>query len=75
VAHGEDDLAERVASITDDELTRIGRLGAYYAFSEDALALHAGSRKTDHRLRQTRPGSSASFGQDETLFGYLTARH
>ena len=38
-SHGEDDLAERVASITDDELTRIGRLGAYYAFSEDALAL------------------------------------
>jgi hypothetical protein len=35
----EDDLAERAASITDDELTRIGRLGAYYAFSEDALAL------------------------------------
>jgi hypothetical protein len=38
-SHGEDDLAEHVASITDDELTRIGRLGAYYAFSEDALAL------------------------------------
>src|SRR5437763_10907220 len=38
-SHGEDDLAERVASITDDELARIGRLGAYYAFSEDALAL------------------------------------
>lgn len=38
-SHGEDDLAERVASITDDELTRIGRLGAYYAFSEDAMAL------------------------------------
>jgi hypothetical protein len=38
-SHGEDDLAERAASITDDELTRIGRLGAYNAFSEDALAL------------------------------------
>jgi hypothetical protein len=38
-SHGEDDLAERVVSITDDELLRIGRLGAYYAFSEDALAL------------------------------------
>lgn len=36
--HGEDRLADRVASITDDELTRIGRLGYYYAFSEDALA-------------------------------------
>jgi hypothetical protein len=38
-SHGEDDLAERAASITDDELARIGRLAAYYAFSEDALAL------------------------------------
>ena len=38
-SHGEDDLAERVASITDDELARIGTLGAYYAFSEEALAL------------------------------------
>jgi hypothetical protein len=38
-SHGEDDLAERAASITDDELMRIGRLGAYYAFSEDAMAL------------------------------------
>lgn len=38
--HGEDDLAERVASITDDKLARIQRLGAYYAFSTDALALH-----------------------------------
>jgi hypothetical protein len=37
--HGEDELAERAASITDDELMRIGRLGAYYAFSEDAMAL------------------------------------
>ena len=38
-SHGEDGLADRVASLTDDELTRIGRLGGYYAFSEDALAL------------------------------------
>ena len=38
-SHGEDDLADRAASITDDELTRVGRLGAYYAFSEDAMAL------------------------------------
>ena len=38
-SHGEGDLAARAASITDDELMRIGRLGAYYAFSEDALAL------------------------------------
>jgi hypothetical protein len=37
-SHGEDDLPGRVSSLTDDELMRIGRLGYYYAFSEDALA-------------------------------------
>jgi hypothetical protein len=37
--HGEDDLAERALSLSDDELARIGTLGAYYAFSEDAIAL------------------------------------
>jgi len=37
--HGEDDLAERALSLSDDELARIGTLAAYYAFSEDALAL------------------------------------
>jgi hypothetical protein len=37
--HGEHDLAERAPALSDDELTRIGTLGAYYAFSEDAMAL------------------------------------
>jgi hypothetical protein len=37
--HGEDDLAERALSLSDDELARIGTLGAYYAFSDDAIAL------------------------------------
>jgi CDI immunity proteins len=37
--HGEDDLAERALSVSDDELARIGTLGNYYAFSEDAMAL------------------------------------
>jgi CDI immunity proteins len=37
--HGEDDLAERALTSSDDELARIGTLGAYYAFSEDAMAL------------------------------------
>jgi hypothetical protein len=37
--HGEDDLAERALFFSDDELARIGTLGAYYAFSEDAMAL------------------------------------
>jgi hypothetical protein len=37
--HGEDELAERALSLSDDELARIGTLGGYYAFSEDAMAL------------------------------------
>jgi hypothetical protein len=40
--HGEDDLAERGPSFTDDEMARIGTLGAYYAWSEDAFALGSG---------------------------------
>lgn len=38
-AHDEDELAERALSLSDDELARIGTLGGYYAFSEDAMAL------------------------------------
>ena len=37
--HGEDDLAVRALSVSDDELARIGTLADYYAFSEDAMAL------------------------------------
>ena len=37
--HGEDDLTERALSVSDDELARIGTLGAYYAWSEDAIEL------------------------------------
>ena len=37
--HGEDELAARGQSLSDDELARIGTLAAYYAFSEDAMAL------------------------------------
>lgn len=37
--HGEDVVAERALSLSDDELARVGTLGAYYAFSEDAMAL------------------------------------
>jgi hypothetical protein len=37
--HGEDDLADRALSLSDDELARIGTLGAYYAWSEDTTAL------------------------------------
>jgi hypothetical protein len=37
--HGEDALADRARSLSDDELARIGTLGGYYAFSEDAMKL------------------------------------
>ncbi len=37
--HGEDELAARAPSLSDDELARVGTLAAYYAFSEDAMAL------------------------------------
>jgi hypothetical protein len=38
-SHGEDDLAARALLLTDDELQRIGDLGAHYAFSPQAEAL------------------------------------
>ena len=38
-SHGEDDLADRTESFSDDQLARIGRLGAYYAWSDEAIAL------------------------------------
>lgn len=41
-AHGEDDLAERTAVLTDEELEQIGTLGAFYAWSEEAFALGFG---------------------------------
>jgi hypothetical protein len=40
--HGEKDLAKRVLTITDAELERIGELGAYYAWSEEAFELGLG---------------------------------
>lgn len=42
--HGEDDLAVRALSLSDDELARIGTLGAYYAFSDDAGGSMGGTR-------------------------------
>lgn len=41
--HGEEDLAERALTVTDAQLERIGELGAYYAWSEEALELLGGS--------------------------------
>jgi hypothetical protein len=37
--HGEEELADRALSVSDDELARIGTLGAYYAWSDDAIEL------------------------------------
>ena len=37
--HDEHGLADRALSVSDDELARIGTLGGYYAFSEDAMVL------------------------------------
>ncbi len=80
-SHGEDDLAGRVSSITDEELTRIRTLGAYYAWSEDALALGGsmgGARalslatidvleRTGRDLRRHRTDSEISWGWSEEL--------
>jgi hypothetical protein len=41
--HGETGLANRVRTITDAELERIGDLGGYYAWSEEALESLGGS--------------------------------
>ena len=35
--HGEEELADRALSASDDELARIGTLGAHYAWSDDAI--------------------------------------
>lgn len=57
--HGEADLAERVLSITDAELERIGDLGGYYAWSEEALELLGGSMGGTSAL----PGSPRALAQ------------
>jgi hypothetical protein len=41
--YGETDLAERVLTISDSDLERIGNLAGYYAWSEDACELLGGS--------------------------------
>jgi hypothetical protein len=41
-SYGEDDLAERSLTTTDEELDRIAILGAHYAFSDVAME-HGGS--------------------------------
>lgn len=41
--YGEERLAERALSVTDDELRRVGELGHFYAFSELAYESGGGS--------------------------------
>jgi hypothetical protein len=37
--HGEQELAQCALSVSNDELARVGTLGGYYAWSDDAIAL------------------------------------
>jgi hypothetical protein len=67
-SHGEDDLAARASSITDDELTRIRTLGAYYAWFEDALALRG---QHGRRARSRWPRSTCSSAPD-AIYGVTT---
>ena len=74
--HGEKDLAKRVLTITDAELARIGELGAYYAWSEEAFELGLGMGGTRalclatidvlegnmRELRQTRTSGELEWG-------------
>jgi hypothetical protein len=74
--HGEEDLAKRVLTITDAELARIGELGGYYAWSEEAFELGLGMGGTRalclatidvlegnmRELRQTRTSGELRWG-------------
>ena len=71
--HGEDALAERMPELSHDELARIETLGAYYAFSADAMAAGGsmgGARAlalaaldvldgSGRELQRSRPGTEA----------------
>src|SRR6202042_1292982 len=65
-AHGEDDLAERALTLSDDELARIGTLGASYDFSEDAIAL-GGSMGGDRALSRAAIDVLENSGRDLRL--------
>ena len=51
LAHSEDDLVERVPSVTDEELKRVGKRAHLYAFSQQALR-SGGSMGTSRALSQ-----------------------
>ncbi len=88
-SHGEDELAERALSVTDEELKRIGELGDHYAFSELALAMGGsmgGARalslatidvleSTPRDLRWTRTEGEREMGWSDELSDAEIARH
>lgn len=43
LSHGENDLGERVPSLTEEELTRIGERAEHYTFSDEHSAQTGGS--------------------------------
>ena len=46
MAHDEEELVERVPSVTDEQLTRIGELAGHYAFSAEHADPNGGSMGT-----------------------------
>jgi hypothetical protein len=48
--HGEDELAERALSLTDEELRRIGKRAHHYAFSEEHALVSGASMGTARAL-------------------------
>ena len=87
--YGEADLAERVLTITDVELERIGDLGAYYAWSEEAFELGLGMggtralclatidvlEGTMRCLRQSQSQQELEWGTPERSAAELTQEH
>ena len=86
--HGEEDLANRVLTITDSELARIGEFGGYYAWSEEAFELGLGMGGTRalclatidvlegsmRELRQTRTAGELQWGLSPELSDVELAR-
>ena len=88
--YGEADLAERVLTITDVELERIGEVAGYYAWSEEAMELLGGSmggaraaclatidvlEGTMRCLRQSRSQQELEWGTPERSAAELTQEH
>ena len=88
--YGEADLAERVLTISDAELERIGDLAGYYAWSEEAMELLGGSmggtraaclatidvlEGTMRDLRQSQSQQELEWGAPERSAAELTREH